>query len=87
MKFVDEQEGEHLSSRHRDIENDFDETVDSSYNKSVQLNLSYHDNNQNNSKYSTDVVVNTNTIQKLGNFIGYSSFKSISLNFDTNLIS
>jgi hypothetical protein len=73
VKFVDENDDEQLMSRPRDIENDLDETADSSYNKSVQLNLSYHENSAN---YSNNVVVNTNTIQKLGKF--YSIFHSFS---------
>ncbi len=48
--------------------NSFCETkTENSFSKSVQLNLSYRQDNG--LEHTTDVMVNTNTIQKLGKFI------------------
>ena len=42
---------------------ELNETGDSSFNKSIQMNLSFQENSF---QLKNDVVVNTNTIQKLG---------------------
>lgn len=57
----------HFQSDRPDGDNELNENTNTSFNKSVQMNLSYHEYSMNNSNNNADVVLNTNTIQKLGN--------------------
>ena len=60
-----------LTNHNVHFENDHDENNNnntlSETNKSIQLNLSYHQENV--VEHTSEVMVNTNTIQKLGSYL------------------